>query len=248
MLKKIAKLISCVASLTMLLTSVPFVSVAEETDVSSLTFYDIYEMTETERQSLCERNDISYTSEKSIYNELTGGYVGSYYCVVDSNFLNTGFDSREDLFGFETEVINNKEHYSRSVTERLGLPEDLIELKYNGMSHLSSTAYIDSEFIIVLKSDDVKEKAKVLSTALIFFEVNPNVAGTLRNYLAGGAFMKGDLNSDLQVTIADAVIMQQYLLGARKWNGYSFFADINNDDRVDVFDLVLLRKLLISQE
>lgn len=242
------KFISCISTLTILLASVPFVSIAEETNDSSLTFYDIYEMTEAERQALCKRNNISYNSEKDIYDELTGGYVGKYYCIVNSDFLNTGIDSRENLLGFETEVINNKDYYSKSVTELLGLPDELIELEYSGMSHFSSTAYIDSEFKIVLKSDDMKENAKICSSALIFLEMNPNVAGTLRSYLGGGAFMKGDLNSDLQVTIADAVIMQQYLLGIRKWNGYSFCVDINNDDRVDVFDLVLLRKILISEE
>lgn len=70
------KFISCISTLTILLASVPFVSIAAEIDDSSLTFYDIYEMTEAEIHELCERNDISYTSEKSIYNELTGGYVG----------------------------------------------------------------------------------------------------------------------------------------------------------------------------
>ncbi|MCM1132818.1 MAG: dockerin type I domain-containing protein [Ruminococcus flavefaciens] len=80
----------------------------------------------------------------------------------------------------------------------------------------------------------------------------------------------GDLNNDNQVSIADAVIMTKHLLGESKLtssNGYDVkgkvisidggegflakkfleTADLNQDGRVDVYDMIMLRRYIISQ-
>ncbi|MDE6666184.1 MAG: DUF4832 domain-containing protein [Ruminococcus sp.] len=60
--------------------------------------------------------------------------------------------------------------------------------------------------------------------------------------------IKGDLNSDGQVTTADLVILEKYILGSQKLEKAQFInADINDDSSVDSFDLVLLRKILINK-
>ncbi|MDE6092433.1 MAG: DUF4832 domain-containing protein, partial [Ruminococcus sp.] len=60
--------------------------------------------------------------------------------------------------------------------------------------------------------------------------------------------VKGDLNSDGQVTTADLVILEKYILGSQKLEKAQFMnADINGDSSVDSFDLVLLRKILINK-
>ena len=62
-----------------------------------------------------------------------------------------------------------------------------------------------------------------------------------------GHTVLGDINQNEDISIADAVLVQRYLLGS-----YSFtetqleLADINQDGRVDVFDMVEMRKLLIQ--
>ena len=64
---------------------------------------------------------------------------------------------------------------------------------------------------------------------------------------ADSTIIKGDINYDTTVSVADAVLLQRYLLGA-----YSISekqgkaADINSDNSVDVFDMVLMRRLLIK--
>lgn len=57
---------------------------------------------------------------------------------------------------------------------------------------------------------------------------------------------KGDVNCDGAFNIADAVTLQNYILGRKKFNEQQFnIADLNFDGNVDAFDMVLMRKLII---
>lgn len=56
----------------------------------------------------------------------------------------------------------------------------------------------------------------------------------------------GDVNSDGIFSIADAVSMQKYLLGAGSLKKPTA-GDVNKDSKLDVFDLVVMRKMLISK-
>ena len=58
--------------------------------------------------------------------------------------------------------------------------------------------------------------------------------------------IKGDVNKDGELNAADLVMMQQYLLGAGHLNS-SYSADMNEDGKVDIFDSVYLRKILIAK-
>lgn len=59
--------------------------------------------------------------------------------------------------------------------------------------------------------------------------------------------IKGDANLDGKVNIADAVILQKWLLGASDeltcWQNVDFY----HDERIDVFDLCILKRLLIEK-
>ena len=58
-------------------------------------------------------------------------------------------------------------------------------------------------------------------------------------------FAKGDVNLDNKITIADAVLMEEYILGAISLDTEKFEnADINSDGVVDVFDMIELRKII----
>jgi len=58
----------------------------------------------------------------------------------------------------------------------------------------------------------------------------------------------GDLNNDGKISISDAVLLQNHLLGRAPLSERHFYAaDINKDKYVDIFDMVLMRKLLIEQ-
>jgi arabinan endo-1,5-alpha-L-arabinosidase len=53
----------------------------------------------------------------------------------------------------------------------------------------------------------------------------------------------GDVNSDRNVSAADLVLLSKFLLGTEK-NINSSQADLYPDNRIDVYDMILLRKLL----
>lgn len=57
----------------------------------------------------------------------------------------------------------------------------------------------------------------------------------------------GDLNGDGRISIADAVVLQGYLLGDVKLTAEQIWsADLTGDGRADAFDMVAMRKILIS--
>lgn len=56
---------------------------------------------------------------------------------------------------------------------------------------------------------------------------------------------KGDINCDGDVNIADAVSLQQFILGADSSCAHG--ADLNSDGELDVFDLISLREMLIEK-
>lgn len=67
----------------------------------------------------------------------------------------------------------------------------------------------------------------------------------------------GDLNGDHKITMADAVMLECFLLGKyrdvfsnaiRNDGSFSHSADINGDKCLDVFDLVALKQMILSQE
>ncbi len=59
--------------------------------------------------------------------------------------------------------------------------------------------------------------------------------------------MAGDVNNDGTISIADAVSLQNFLLGRTKTLGNWKNADLCKDNRIDVFDMVLMRRLLIEK-
>ena len=67
-------------------------------------------------------------------------------------------------------------------------------------------------------------------------------------YIKYGIDKKGDVNCDGEVTIADAVLLQKWLLAVPGTQiPYWKNADLCEDDRLDVFDLCLLKQLMIEQ-
>lgn len=55
----------------------------------------------------------------------------------------------------------------------------------------------------------------------------------------------GDVNADGTVSVADAVMMQKFILGSGNLTDWKA-GDLNADNRIDAFDLCLMRKLIIK--
>lgn len=57
----------------------------------------------------------------------------------------------------------------------------------------------------------------------------------------------GDVDLNGKVTIADAVLLQKYLIGSKTFNASQYnIADMNSDGSVDVFDMISMRKILLK--
>ena len=60
--------------------------------------------------------------------------------------------------------------------------------------------------------------------------------------------LRGDLNFDNLLTVADLVALQKYLLNNNDFNKSLFYyADMNDDEKVNAFDLILLRQAVANK-
>lgn len=58
----------------------------------------------------------------------------------------------------------------------------------------------------------------------------------------------GDLNTDGKISISDAVVLQNYLLGGSALSEIQFVsADMNSDKSVDTFDMIIMRQKLVDE-
>ncbi len=67
------------------------------------------------------------------------------------------------------------------------------------------------------------------------------------NYPYENDDLLGDCNLDGAVNIADAVMLQKWLLGESSKLTCWRHADICKDNRIDVFDLCLLKRMIVEQ-
>jgi len=89
-------------------------------------------------------------------------------------------------------------------------------------------------------------KKKLISIALSLAMTAPLAAVSTASALDPPKY--GDVNWDWQLSIADLVCMKNYLLGNYEMNANQlFYNDLNKDGSVDVFDYILLEKLITSE-
>ncbi len=61
------------------------------------------------------------------------------------------------------------------------------------------------------------------------------------------ALKTGDANADGSVDVSDAVMLQRWLLGAGELTCWKN-VDLCKDDRIDIFDMVMMRKLIVEKD
>jgi len=62
-------------------------------------------------------------------------------------------------------------------------------------------------------------------------------------------YKKGDVNTDGEINVSDLIVLQKYLL---KKGGIlpeqTYYADMDNNNRLNIFDSIQLKRLLILNE
>jgi len=88
------------------------------------------------------------------------------------------------------------------------------------------------------------EFAETLGDAFVYVEGDyPKLAWEL------GILMTGDINDDGGIDISDAVLLQKYLLGAQQLTKEQYdAADVDKNGTTDVYDMVRMRQLIISEK
>ena len=91
-------------------------------------------------------------------------------------------------------------------------------------------------------ANSTKPEDAMVSSEGYLFEMD----GKLRRN-ASNRIKKGDLNGDGEVTVADVVVMQKYLLNVESINVTQVInGDLYADGHVDVFDLVFLKRMVLG--
>jgi len=180
----------------------------------------------------------------------------SYYSYVNSHFLdNCYFTYIDYLYGSDTSQFCINTSYSE--TDNLYVSDTTIaEITMRG--HTSS--YVDGDlmfgtddimnFYVISPLQDGKVDVHVsdannqMSTVLTIFNGQFVSSSVEWSHIIGDS---GDLNGDGEITIADAVLLKNYIYcGASLTTNQLYAADLNNDNEIDCFDIVFIRRKLIS--
>ena len=183
-------------------------------------FYETYNYENKNLTDFPDKNYFSYVngfirSENYITNVYSENDVTSYFCV------NSG--------------------YEEDITDRVKISYEKIAV-YDGCEWVSSA----------IEHDDIQNLYKI--KALSDGDVNVTADGeTYRLTVNNGIFsyrnyiddvLLGDVNSDGNFNIADAVTLQEWLLNKPDVEISAEASDFNNDDIIDVFDFCMLKKSL----
>lgn len=96
-------------------------------------------------------------------------------------------------------------------------------------------------------SDCQKWSAETMTTTAATTTTKP-VTTTTTVVTGSKKPVAGDINDDGVVSVADILILSKYILGAGDMTAaQSDVADMDKNDRIDVYDMILLRQVLVNQ-
>lgn len=194
----------------------------------------------------------------NITADVSGGVVGEAFdrSTINSSYSNGNVTGKTAAGGivasvtYNSATINNSYHGEGKIkAESAGG----ISGKSNTHTIITNCYYIKDSATGTNLNDDgtavsdklMKSLADTLETPFSGSEKYP-VFSWLEN--STSKVLKGDINYDDTVSIADAVLLQRYLLGTYSISTkQAEAADINADKHIDVFDMIFMRKIFIQK-
>lgn len=180
------------------------------------------------------------TSESNISLHIFGGAVFEKYDAWDIRYLNNGFYK---ISQHTTSMCLDVDDTAFKDFANVKLCPDSNEISQMWAIEKSETGFqIVSRLnnhVLTVENAQIEDETNVCTWIK---NSAPNKNWDLISY-----FVKGDCNNDDNVTIADAVILQKYLLNTETTLPNWKAADLNEDGLLDVFDLILLKKAVLSE-
>lgn len=184
----------------------------------------------------------------------SGNYFNSGILAIDGNFYQYNGNARNfQVNGTTVKFVGKGTHKITSESAETKIPNifltDGAELSFNGnfdgFDSVSSFTF-SSEDTAVAKTSGNSVKSIGAGTTKLKIENNSGNSTTINLEVQG--LVAGNSNFDGKVNIADAVILQRYLLGSYRISKVQWEqADMNQDGYVDVFDLCIMRHKLINK-
>ena len=142
-------------------------------------------------------------------------------------------------------VTNDNAFYGLKSLEEITIIGDISEIGYYTFGECSGL----KRLTIYDRDVEISEYADIPSSTTIYSYTNSSVqkyasANNLKFVsLDDSEGLLGDCNNDGKVTVEDAIMLEQWLLGAGNLTNWHN-ADLCKDGEIDVFDMVEMRKLL----
>ena len=147
-------------------------------------------------------------------------------------------------------VIRIDEEFEEQV-EKYGLGKDTSGLMTNyGKMPESGVVTVKElepfvKYIIVGSSESNQYSGE--KTALLTYDKDGETKDVIIKLMPFD-YIKGDVNDDGELSVADLVMLQKWLLNTTDSTEKLMNTDLNEDGTADVFDLILLRKELIKND
>lgn len=160
----------------------------------------------------------------------------------------TSFESDDTwatVYGFNSSINNPVSYDGTMVFDYGDLTESLIDFYENFDLRISlNDTYSDGNKIEYKNMKITDSLGNVVSD---YGKLNLNLDGSSYAPISRIRLSKGDVDLNKNITVDDAIILQDYLLGKQAISYLQYFlSDMNDDRSVDVFDLSLLKKQLTS--
>lgn len=166
--------------------------------------------------------------------------------MTGANFTSFDFGTRSDIMSDDT-FSAIKDYYDCGSTTSCN-KRTIMETTYNSWDELSNDlAFYKSEFGLDLSyaKENCYEKTWVVDKAAYDETV---VVGHKCTSCGATDYVMGDINGDEEFTVADVVLLQKWLLAVPDVHMVDWeMANFCRDDRLDVFDLCLMKRALLEK-
>lgn len=119
-----------------------------------------------------------------------------------------------------------------SVKEQYVIKANQTDLKYNS----------DNTDVVIVSKNGV---ITAVGNGETIISVSNSIGDVVKIKVKVISLIKGDANNDGEVTVADAVMLQKWLLGSCELTCWQN-VDLCEDNRIDVFDLCLMKRMLVE--